>query len=66
MSWFILSQSLHSKRKIAALKKYFEKADQDNDGEISMEDWISELEKANYELRRYKCVPLIFSKSTIP
>ena len=38
--------------KITGLKKYFEKADQDNDGEISMEDWISVLEKANYEFTR--------------
>ena len=52
MSWFLFSQALNSKRKISSLKKYFEKADTDNDGEISMEDWISILEKANYEFKR--------------
>jgi len=34
------------------LKKHFEKADKDKDGEISMEDWISALKKAKFEFSR--------------
>ena len=35
------------------LKKHFEKADKDKDGEISMEDWISALKKAKFEFSRW-------------
>ena len=48
-----MTMTSQNKRHIAALRRNFEKIDRDKDGEISMEDWITALEKSKFDFTRY-------------
>ena len=61
MSWYLMTKTKNNKKQLSTLKKNFEKADKDRDGEISMEDWILALKKANFEFSR-KDVEAIFKE----
>ena len=48
MSWVLMNKSKNDKKHMGVLRKYFDKADKDRDGQISMSDWMEALEQAEF------------------
>ena len=43
-----MTKSRNDTKQMTVLRKYFDKADRDKDGEISMNDWVEALERAKF------------------